>query len=561
MAAADYTVSDYLLDRLAELGVDRVFGVPGDFTLGLLDHIESHPRIEWVGTANELGAGYAADGYARVRGLGVVCTTFGVGELSAINAVAGAYAEHVPLVHLVGSPGTAVQAAGRATHHSLGDGDFAHTLRMTAEVTTAQSMLAAADATAEIDRVLAAVVRTGLPGYLSLPTDVGEMPADPPAGPIDIGEQVSDERMLRAFGLAAAELLGGGSRPVVLADILVNRAHAESALHRLLGEGDLRFASLLWGRRVVNESLPNHIGTYIGTASDPEVRDEIESAERLITAGVFFTDLTSGFFSQHLQDAHRIDLLPHVAVVSGVEFPGVRMADALDVLTKLLRVERDASRPGPGTGAPSPEAPVALDSAPLAQAELWRSVATNLRPGDLVLADQGTAFYGMGAQRLPHDVLFIGQPLWASIGYTLPALLGAALAAPERRPVLLIGDGAAQLTIAELGTIIRTGVTGIILVVNNDGYTVERAIHGPTRRYNDIARWNWTALPAAFGGTEDRVSAVRVTSGAELSAALAAAAPDRLTLIEAVTARLDVPPLLSAVAAAAALANAPGRAD
>ena len=118
MTAERYTVSDYLLDRLAELGVDRIFGVPGDFTLALLDHVDDDDRIEWVGMANELGAGYAADGYARLRGLGVVCTTFGVGELSAINAVAGAYAEHVPLLHLVGSPSTLVQSAGRATHHS-----------------------------------------------------------------------------------------------------------------------------------------------------------------------------------------------------------------------------------------------------------------------------------------------------------------------------------------------------------------------------------------------------------------------------------------------------------
>ena len=183
MTAERYTVSDYLLDRLAELGVDRIFGVPGDFTLALLDHVDDDDRIEWVGMANELGAGYAADGYARLRGLGVVCTTFGVGELSAINAVAGAYAEHVPLLHLVGSPSTLVQSAGRATHHSLGDGDFAHTLRMTAEVTVAQSMVPLVGAETEIDRVLTAIVQSSQPGYLSLPTDVGEAPSSPPKRP------------------------------------------------------------------------------------------------------------------------------------------------------------------------------------------------------------------------------------------------------------------------------------------------------------------------------------------------------------------------------------------
>jgi indolepyruvate decarboxylase len=183
-------------------------------------------------------------------------------------------------------------------------------------------------------------------------------------------------------------------------------------------------------------------------------------------------------------------------------------------------------------------------------------VSDALKPGDVVFADQGTTFYGMGAHRLHRDVLFVGQPLWASIGYTLPAVLGAALAAPERRPVLLIGDGAAQLSIAELGTIIRLGVAAVILVVNNDGYTVERAIHGPGRRYNDIARWRWTDLPAAFGAPPSTLS-MRVETAAALDAALQTAAdnPTSLTLIEAVVDPLDVPPLLTALAAAAAAAN------
>src|SRR5664279_1470768 len=167
----DYTVTDYLLDRLAEAGVDRLFGVPGDFTLGLLDHVEAHGTVQWVGCANELGAGYAADGYARIRGLGALCTTFGVGELSALNAIAGSFAEHVPVIHLVGAPTTTTQAARRATHHTLGDGDFGHFARMTAEVTGAQGILTERNAVAAIDRVIAEVLERRLPGYLLLPAD------------------------------------------------------------------------------------------------------------------------------------------------------------------------------------------------------------------------------------------------------------------------------------------------------------------------------------------------------------------------------------------------------
>jgi indolepyruvate decarboxylase len=550
---AHYTVADYLLDRLAELDVGHVFGVPGDFTLGFLDHVDAHPAIAWVGTANELGAGYAADGYARLCGLGVVCTTFGVGELSAINAVAGAYAEHVPLLSLVGAPATATQAAGRPTHHSLGDGDFGHTMRMAAEVTVAQAALTAENAAAEIDRVLATMVARGQPGYLSLPIDVGEAPAQPPAGPLALEPHPSDPDALQRFAAAARALLDGAPAPVVLADILVQRAGAEDRLHALLAHGGLRYSSLLWGRQVIDESAPGFLGTYIGAASEPAVREAVEGAQRLITAGVQFTDLISGFFSQHLDEARRIDLLPHRAVVAGTTFEHVELGDALDALAAIV-----APAAAPGTPAAPAPAPAPIPDGPLTQAALWDAVGAALAPGDLVVAEQGTAFYGLGPHHLPHDALFFGQPLWASIGYTLPAILGAALAAPERRPVLLIGDGAAQLTIQELGTLLRARIPALIVVVDNDGYTVERAIHGRDKAYNDIAPWHWTQLPAALGAGDEDAVAVRVQTTGELVGALAAARQkrDRLTLIAAVTDPLDVPPLLVAVAQAAAAANA-----
>jgi indolepyruvate decarboxylase len=189
------------------------------------------------------------------------------------------------------------------------------------------------------------------------------------------------------------------------------------------------------------------------------------------------------------------------------------------------------------------------DDTALSQAALWDAVAGFLRPGDIVLADQGTCFYGMGTHRLPHGVTFVGQPLWASIGYTLPALLGASLAEPGRRGVLLIGDGAAQMTVQELGTVIRQGLSPTVIVVDNDGYTVERAIHGPTQPYNDISRWDWTALPTFFGGAAT-AAARRVSTVGELRAALVSAQenPDRLTLLQAVVPAMDVPPLLDTLA-------------
>lgn len=550
-----FTLTDYLLERLRELGADRVFGVPGDFTLSMLDHIGRDGRLQWVGCANELGAGYAADGYARVRGIGVLCTTFGVGELSAINAIAGSFAEYVPVVHVVGAPSRAVQAARNCTHHSLGTGDFGVFERMAREVVCAHATLDEHDACAEIDRVLRTVMSQRRPGYIVMPSDLADLPVRAPQAPLARSSDTTDPDALRQFSRDARALLQQASSVSLLADVLVQRMGAEPNLHSLIDAGDIPHATLLSGRRVVNEEHPAYLGTYNGAASEPAVRAAIEEAEVLIKAGVRFTDLTSGFFSQHLAIDRLIDIGPHASSVAGRQYGPIELADALDALHAIF-VDR----------APLPRTErhrvarhrhdEAHASAALSQSTLWQTVSEALRPGDLLIAEQGTSFYGLGAHRLPDDVLFIGQPLWASIGYTLPALLGASLAAPRRRPVLLIGDGSAQLTIAELGTMIRQHVNAIIVVVNNDGYTVERAIHGADAAYNDIARWDWTALPAALGKGRASFSA-RASTPAELRDALACAraSGDRLSLIEAIVPGMDVPPLLRELGKAAGAVN------
>ncbi|GAA1666962.1 alpha-keto-acid decarboxylase [Microbacterium lacus] len=551
---APYTVADHLLDRLASLGVRHLFGVPGDFTLAFLDHVERHPLIEWVGCANELGAGYAADGYARLNGLGALSTTFGVGELSAINAVAGSSAEHVPVVHIAGAPTLATQAAGRATHHSLGDGDFGHFARMSAEVTAAQAVLTAENAAAEIDRVLRVARDRRLPVYLMLPADVAETPIAPAAGPLPERDPITDLAALTEFTEVVSGLAGRAASVAVLADILVNRVGAEAHLHALL-EQRIPHATLLWGRRVVDESSPAYLGSYLGASSDPAVRAAIEDADLLVMAGVQFTDLTSGFFTQRLDPARTIEIRGESARIGDREFTPLAMADALDAVTAAVRAA-DLPTAVDSRADAAPPAPVP-DRAPLSQALLWDAVGAAIRPGDTVLADQGTAFYGMADHRLPHDVVFVGQPLWASIGFTLPALLGAALAQPDRQPVLLIGDGAAQLTIAELGTLLRHRVPAIIVLVDNSGYTVERVIHGLREEYNDIAGWDWAALVAAMGPS-GRGAGVRVDTAGALRRALAdARAFDGLTLIQAVVPPEDVPPVLRSLATAAAAANRP----
>jgi TPP-dependent 2-oxoacid decarboxylase len=521
-----YTVGDYLLDRLAELGVTEVFGVPGDYNLEFLDHIVAHPHIRWVGNANELNAGYAADGYGRLRGMSAVVTTFGVGELSAANAIAGSYAEHVPVVHIVGGPSKDAQGTRRALHHSLGDGDFEHFLRVSREITCAQANLMPATATREIDRVLSEVREQRRPGYLLLPTDVARFETEPPTAPLPRYTGGTSPRALALFIEAATTLI------------------AVDKLEALLAADVVPHATLMWGKSLVDESAPDFLGIYAGAASAEPVRRAIEDAPVLVTAGVVFTDMVSGFFSQRIDPTRTIDVGVQQSTVGNHVFAPVDMEAALDALTSILTRRGITSPPVASTSDDLPAEMPDRDQ-PLSQKVLWDRFCHALTPGNVVLADQGTSFYGMATHRLPRGVTFIGQPLWGSIGYTLPATLGAGLAHRDRRPVLLIGDGAAQLTVQELGTFSREGLSPVIVVVNNDGYTVERMIHGKTAPYNDIVSWSWADIPTALGVTNHLT--FRAQTYGELDDAFVAAAShrDRMVLIEAVVPRLDVPDLLN----------------
>jgi indolepyruvate decarboxylase len=550
---SDYTVGDYLLDRLAELGTTHMFGIPGDFNLEFLDHVLAHRSIRWVGGANELNSGYAADGYGRLRGIAALLTTFGVGELSAANAVAGSYAEHVPVVHIVGAPSKDAQAARRVVHHSLGDGDFQHFLRMAREITCAQADLEPATATREIDRVLSEVRERKRPGYLLLATDVARFPVEPPAAPLPQYSAGTSPRALALFTEAARTLIAG-HRVTVLADLLVHRLNAVDRLEELLSADTVPYATLMWGKSLLDESSPNFLGIYAGAGSAEVVRRAVEEAPVLVTAGVQFTDLVSGFFSQRIDPARTIDIGSVQAAVAGEMFAPIDIDAALGALAGILRgrgITSPALTPSAGP-APAPDRPA---DAELTQRYLWDKLSEALTPGNVVLADQGTCFYGMADHRLPHGVTFIGQPLWGSIGYTLPAALGAALASPGRRVVLLIGDGAAQLTVQEIGVMAREGIAPVIVVVNNGGYTVERAIHGPDAYYNDIVSWRWPDLPRALGVDDALTRTVRTCGELDGALAEAAAHRDRMILVEAVLRADDVPPLLDELAHAAAAAN------
>ncbi|ASG43403.1 MULTISPECIES: alpha-keto acid decarboxylase family protein [Citrobacter] len=536
-----YSVADYLLDRLAGCGVGHLFGVPGDYNLQFLDHVIEHPNVCWVGCANELNAAYAADGYARVSGVGALLTTFGVGELSAINGIAGSYAEYVPVLHIVGAPCRGAQRRGELMHHTLGDGDFQHFYRMQQAVSTASAVLDEQNACYEIDRVLRAMLIERRPGYLMLPADVAKQPATPPNDILIVPLSEPESSVAEAFRYHARERLLDSPRVALLADFLALRFGLQPVLQRWMAETPMAHATLLMGKGLFDERHPAFVGTYSAGASSDYVRLAIEDADTIFCVGTQFVDTLTAGFTQQLPQERTIEVQPHASRI-GTSWFNIPMEQAVTTLRELC-LEMSFSLP--------PERPsvarIQVEKGPLTQENFWHTVQQYLAPNDIILVDQGTAAFGAAALSLPCGAEVLVQPLWGSIGYALPAAFGAQTACPDRRVILIIGDGAAQLTIQELGSMLRDGQSPVILLLNNDGYTVERAIHGANQRYNDIAAWSWTLVPQAFS-RECQAECWRVTQAVQLEEVLARLShPQRLSLIEVVLPKADLPELLRTV--------------
>jgi TPP-dependent 2-oxoacid decarboxylase len=567
------TIAGYLLTRLVEAGVRHVFAVPSDDNARLLDLIDADPDLEWVGSANELNAAYAADGYARMHGLAAVVTSCGLGELSAIDGIAGSFAESVPVLMIAVTPTTQTEDSEAPVHDRLlvVDGHLAGAF---GTVTCASALLSVDNATAEIDRVLESMLADMRPGQLRLPADLIGVPAPAatsrPAGRTHalaaLERALADDSTTaayeteRRFTERARTMLAGSPSVVVLADQLADRHRVRRQLDRLIRSGQLLSATVAGAKSAIDETTPGFLGLYVGALSEPSVRDAVETADVVIGAGLRRADMTSGGLATTLDRDRLIDLQPDHAVAGNESFDGVSMAAALGALTDIVADRRAPTTSRVVRNAVDHDAGEHLPDAPLTQAAFWRQIGRFLRPNDVIAADGGTPYLGLLSLRLPSGVDVISQPLWSSIGYALPAIMGAELgAAPGRRGVLFIGDGSLQRTAQELGTIVRRGMAPVIFLLNTDGDSVERAIKGWTAAYTEPARWDWSRVLGALGAGPDTIVA-RAGTPAELAAALAACErdPGALVFIEVVLDQRDLAPVLVELADAVATQNERG---
>lgn len=534
-------VGEYLMDALREVGVKKVFGVPGDFNLAFLDDIVSRDDMDWVGNTNELNASYAADGYARINGISALVTTFGVGELSAVNGIAGAYAERVPVIAITGAPTTVVEEAGKYVHHSLGEGKFDSYRTMFKEITTAQGYITIENAQTEIPRLINAALTEKRPVHIHLPIDVAQ-------AEIEVVESFKPSEPMKQDVSSYIEMveqkLQTAKQPVIIAGHEINSFKLHAELERFVKQSQIPVAQLSLGKGAFNEESPYYMGIYDGSIAEENIKHYVDNSDAILNIGAKLTDSATAGYSYGFDIDDVVMINHHDFKLNDTVSSEFTLPNLMD---GILHIQYKNENHFPENNRPEKGA-YKIGQLPLTQETYFKMMQDFVGIDDIILAEQGTSFFGAYDLNLYKDNTFIGQPLWGSIGYTLPATIGTQMADLYRRNILLIGDGSLQLTAQDISTMIREDLKPVIFVINNDGYTVERKIHGEHQPYNDIQMWDYKLLPAVFGG-KDKVAVHDVETSEDLNQVFLNInkEPERMHFIEVKMGVSDAPEKLDAI--------------
>ena len=532
-------VGDYIVKRLAEEGISHAFGVAGDYAFPICDAVERSDKIAWIGCANELNAAYAADGYARIRGASMLVTTFGVGELSALNGVMGAKAEHSLIFHVVGMPSYQNQRLRRPAHHTFGEGSFDDFIDISARAACCHAVINPGNCVMEMERVIAQARRFNQPAYILVPSDYALMPVMPADMPALAAR--SDAASLQKAVAAITTRLGQAKSAIAFPAFTVSRLGLQRQAMKAIEAIGCPFTTLPMEKCIIDESHPQFAGVYGGATSDPQTRRIVEDAELVLDlGGINLNDINTATYSAQLDPSRFITVGLNDVKIGDEVFVGVRLADVLAELAKF--------KPQAAPFRATPSARTTLTGSAddkITMNALYPRYAAFIRSGDIVVLETGSSSMGLVPMTLADGVRVEAQVLWGSIGWATPAAFGMALAAPDRRVVLVTGEGSHQLTANEIGGMGRFGAHVICLVLNNQGYMIERALEAnPDWSYNNLAPWHYADLPRTLG-CADWFTA-RVETIGQLDSALKAARDCKSgAYIEIIGGRMDMPPLLA----------------
>jgi indolepyruvate decarboxylase len=488
------SIGDYLIRRLQEYGVRDIFGIPGDYVLAFYSQLEKSP-IRLIGCTREDCAGFAADAYARLNGIGAVCVTYCVGGLSLCNSIAGAYAEKSPVVVISGSPGMRERFNNPLLHHRVKDFHtqsevFRKLCAAEAELNDPQTALR------EIDRVLDAVVRRRRPGYLELPRDLVGVVPDGVHIPFS-KELASDAESLAEAVAEAARRIAASKKPIIIAGVEIHRFGLQNLLLEFAESTGIPIVATMLGKSVIGEEHPLFAGIYEGALGVEEITRFVEESDCVLLLGEFMTDINMGIFTANLPPAHCINATSEVLRISHHIFQGVLLKDFMRGL-----VDAKLKTP-PRTMPPRADASyknfVLRSDEPITIRRLILRLNQSLDDNVMIIADPGDALFASSELVMPRQTDFMSPAYYTSMGFAVPASLGAMVARPDLRPVVLVGDGAFQMTGMELSTIVMHGFSPIVIVLDNKGYGTERMLQPSEHKFNDVHPWAYHKLPEVLG--------------------------------------------------------------
>ena len=490
---ASPTIGEYLIQRLQDYGLTDIFGIPGDFVLQFYGMLEESP-IRVIGCTREDCAGYAADGYARIHGIGAVCVTYCVGGLSLCNSIAGAFAEKSPVVVISGAPGMDERKSNPLLHHRVKD---FNTQREVFEKITVASAALEDPLTAfrEIDRCLEAAMRYKRPVYLELPKDRVQSRCPYPHVP-KTDPPVSDQAALDEALAEARRAINVCKKPVIIAGVELHRFGLADEAVKFAEKNSIPMCATLLGKSVVSEKHPLYLGIYEGAMCREALRTYVEDSDCVIMLGAFLTDIDMGIFTANLDPRKCIYSTSEQTRISHHHFQDILVTDFVRGLGNL-----ELKAPKRPMLARPKGADVKFKLKPnesITNARLFARINDMLDETMVVVADVGDCLFGAADLTIYKKTEFISPAYYTSMGFAIPASIGVDVAAPDRRPIVLVGDGAFQMTCMELSTAVRHGFNPIVIVLNNKGYTTERFLQdGP---FNDILNWNYHRLPDLLGG-------------------------------------------------------------
>jgi len=484
------TIGSYLIQRLQECGLKDLFGIPGDFVLQFYGMLEESP-IRVIGCTREDNAGYAADAYARVHGLGAVCVTYCVGGLSLCNSIAGAYAEKSPVIVISGAPGIHERRNNPLLHHKVRD--FNTQREIFEKITVASASLDdPLTAFREIDRCLEAAMRFKRPVYLEIPRDRVQAQALVPHQNASFTLK-SNEQALDAALKSANERIAAAKSPVILAGVEIHRFGLQAEVIKFAEKNQIPLCATLLGKSVVSELHPLYVGVYEGAMGRPEVTGFVEQSDCVVMLGTFMTDINLGIYTAKLDPEKCLLVTSEQLRIGHHHFHDVLLQDFVSGLGKEKLRKSKTEYPQHVPRSPGRHSP--MD--PVSTASLFDHINQVLDDHLVVVADVGDSLFGAADLTIHQHTEFLSPAYYTSMGFAIPAALGVQTANRQLRPLVLVGDGAFQMTCLELSSIVRNQFNPIVIVLNNKGYTTERFLQeGP---FNDILNWHYHRIPDLLG--------------------------------------------------------------